>query len=296
MSKKLLKLFLFTLGVLFFTGGACPSNDTTASNKVAQSEIYQSYTVKESGQNYEVTAFFRVGGSTGTTLALIAPSKVTFNGQLMQEQKNTSSGTFYTINVPSNTPNGTFAFTDRAGKTYSNKIDLAKTALNSTALKTNGVTPVNIPLSRPSSDSANFTLELNNQTVFVSQFPSQTSDAYFDKAKNSIVLMPAAWKKMPNGNVSLNLEVSNSIPTQQGTGLGGNISFNYSTAPINFSLLKGKSIVNRNSTIANVNAANAMNTNTMAVVANSNTYVNSSNIMAKKVAHTKVSVNKHRVK
>ena len=289
----MLKMFLFTLGVLFFTGGACPSNDTTASNKVAQSEIYQSYTVKESDQNYEVTAFFRVGGSTGTTLALIAPSKVTFNGQTMQEQKNTSSGTFYTINVANNTPNGTFAFTDRTGKTYSNKIDLAKIALNSTALKTNGVTPVNIPLSRPTTDSTNLTLELNNQSFFLSN-PSQKSEAYFDKAKNSIVIMPAAWKKLPNGNVSLNLEVSNSMPTQQGTGLGGNISFTYNTAPLNVALLKGKAMTNKNATVANVNTANVTNTNSMAVITDSNTTVNSSNTMAKKVTRTKVSVHKLR--
>ena len=241
MSRKLLKLFLFTLGVLFFTGGACPSNDTTASNKVAQSEIYQSYAVREKGQSYEVSAYFRVGGSTGTTLALIAPSRVTFNGQPMQEQKSTSSGTYYSINVSNNTPIGTFAFTDRQGKTYSNKIDLTKIALNSTALKSNGATPVNIPLSSASPASANLTLELNNQTVFVSDVPSKASEAYFDKTRSSIVLMPTVWKKIPNGAYTLNLDVTNSIPTQQGTALGGNISFSYNSTRYTVGLLKGKS-------------------------------------------------------
>jgi hypothetical protein len=292
MGQKLIKLFLFTLGVLFFTGGACPSNDTTASNKVAQSEIYQSYSVKESGQYYEITAFFRVGGSTGTTLALIAPSKVTFNGQPMQEQKSTSSGTFYTINVPNNTPNGTFSFIDRDGKTFNNKIDLAKIALNSTALKANGVNPVIIPLPRTSVEPVNLTLRLNGDMVFVSNFQSDSSEAYLDKAKNAIVVMPATWKKFPNGNVSLNVEVANSIPTQQGTALGGNISFNYNTAPISVALVKGKGSVisNKNSTVANVNTANVTNTNSMATnsmaVKNTNAKVANSNV--KKSVNTKV--------
>ena len=108
--------------------------------------------------------------------------------------------------------------------------------------------------------------------------------------------MPAAWKKLPNGNVSLNLEVSNSIPTQQGTELGGNISFSYNTAPLNVALLKGKALTNKNTTVANVNTANVTNTNTMAVVTDSNTNVNSSNTMAKKVVHTKVSAHRSKAK
>jgi hypothetical protein len=260
MRKKLLKLVLFIVGVLFFTGGACPSNDTTQSNKIAQSEIYQSYAVSESGQDYRVTAFFRVGGPTGTTLALVTPSKVTFNGQTMQEQKNTSSGTFYTINIPKNTASGTFAFSDREGKTYTNKIDLAKISLNSSSPQVNGAAPVAIPLSGHLTDDPDFNLEINDQTFSVDAAPNNNSEAYLDKAKNSIVVVPAAWKKIPNGNVSLNLEVKYTIPTQQGTGLGGSIIFNYKTAPVSFALNKGKNRANTNNTLANVNKNGVKNT------------------------------------
>lgn len=288
MSKKLLKLVLFIIGVLFFTGGACPSNDTTASNKVAQSEIYQSYSIRETGQSYEIKTFLRIGGPTGTTLLLSSPSKVTFNGQPMQEQKNTSAGTYYTLNVPNNTPNGTFTFTDGDGKTYTNKIDLTRVALNSNALKVNGAAPVAIPLSRPVSGTTKFDLDLNNQLVFVSESANETAEAYFDRAKNSMVILPAAWKKVSNGNVSVSMEVTNSIPTQQGTALGGNISFTYTAAPLTLALLKGKSNANTNSASANVNV-NRTNTNAVAVAKTANTNIKSP---VKNSANTNISSNK----
>ncbi len=240
MREITLKFFLFTVGILFFTGGACPSNDTTASDKIAQTEIYQSYLIAQNGQNYDVTAYFRVGGKTGTTLALSAPSKIVFNGQAMQEHLNTSSGTFYTVSVPGNTPNGTFAFTDRKGKIYTNNIDLSKVGLKSNALRVNGTVPISIPLSRPASDSMSFNLEMNDQTVFVESTQDDTTEAYFDKTKNSIIILPAAWKKISKGNVAMILEVRNDIPTQQGTALGGNIEFTYNTTPLNIALIKGK--------------------------------------------------------
>ena len=240
MKKNTLKLILFLPLVLFITGGACPSNDTTASNKVAQSEIYQSYSITQNGQNYDVTAYFRVGGKTGTTLALSAPSKVAFNNQPMQEHLNTSSGTYYTVSVPNNTPTGTFAFTDRSNRTYTNKIELSKTALAAKNLRINGASSIALPLSRPALETANLNLEVNDQTIFVGSAPSEMNEAYYDRTKNSIVILPAAWKNVPNGNSAINLEVRNAIPTTQGTALGGEIVFTYQTAPLSVAVVKVK--------------------------------------------------------
>ncbi len=241
--KVVLKTALFFLGIIFFTGGACPSNDTTQSNKVAQTEIYQSYSVEQNGANYDVKAYFRIGGKTGTTLALSAPSKVTFNGQPMQEHLNTTSGTFYSAALPASTASGTFAFTDRNSKTYSNQIDLSRTSMTAANLKVNGAAPVAIPLSRVTADSGNFDLELNGQSVFLNSPGDATAEAYYDKPGNAIVILPAAWKKVTNGTVAIDLEVRDIIPIQQGTALGGEITFNYKTPGINASLAKVKSTV-----------------------------------------------------
>lgn len=238
--KVVLKTALFFVGIIFFTGGACPSNDTTQSNKVAQTEIYQSYSISQNGQNYEVTAYFRIGGKTGTTLALSPPSNVTFNGQPMKEHLNTASGTYYTATAANTTPEATFAFTDRNSKTYTNKIDLTRIGLAPAKIAVNGTSPVQLPISGTAPDSANLNLELNGQMVIVNSSQDDMTEAYFDKARNSIVILPAAWNKAVNGPVSIELEVRNSIATQQGTQLGGDMTFAYSSPPVSFTLAKSK--------------------------------------------------------
>lgn len=238
--KIFLKTCLFMLGVMFFTGGACPSTETTPSDRVAQSEIYQSYRVAQNGANYDVTAYFRIGGKTGTTLALSPPSKVTFNGTAMQAHLNTPSGTFYTATVPAGTTNGTFSFTDQNSKTYSNQIDLSRTALTLARLRVNGTSPVALPLARPPSESATFDLDLNGQNVFLSPSAGENSEAYFDRARNSIVVLPGAWKKVAGGNVEVDLEVRSSKQTQQGTALGGEMTFEYTASPVYVALAKAK--------------------------------------------------------
>ena len=243
--KVVFKTALFFIGIIFFTGGACPSNDTTPSNKVAQTEIYQSYSISQNGQNYEVTAYFRIGGKTGTTLALSPPSTVSFNGQPMKEHLNTTSGTYYTTTVANSTTEGTFAFTDRNSKTYSNKIDLTRIAMTAAKLAVNGTTPVALPLTGTPPDSANLNLELNNQIVIVSLGPGDMAEAYYDKPKNSIIVLPAAWNKAPNGTVAIDLEVRNSISTQQGTQLGGDMTFSYDTQPLSATLAKAKAPVKK---------------------------------------------------
>lgn len=238
--KVVLKTALFFLAIIFFTGGACPSNDTTQSNRVAQTEIYQNYSIRDEGSNYLVTAYFRIGGKTGTTLALSPPSNVTFNGQSMKENLNTTSGTFYTVSVPKNTTEGTFSFTDQTSKVYTNKIAMSRIALAPAKLAVNGTTPTALPLTGVPVDSADLNLKLNNLMVIVSSGPGDAAEAYFDKAKNAIIVLPAAWGRTANGNVAIDLEVRNSIPTQQGTQLGGEMTFLYGSPAVSASLAKVK--------------------------------------------------------
>lgn len=258
--KTVLKTVALFISLAFLMGGACPSNDTTASNKVEQSEIYQSYSIQQNGNSFDVTAYFRIGGKTGTTLALSAPSKVTFNGQPMQENLNTSSGTYYTANVPANTTQGVFAFTDRNSKTYSNRIDLTRVTLAPSKLATNGTTPVALPLSGTPSDASAFNLQLNDRMVIVSSGPGEFAEAYLDKTTKSIVILPKAWEQVAGGAVTVELEVRNFTPTQQGTALGGDMNFVYDSPPTIGTFAKAK--VAANKAIANKAAANKPVANT----------------------------------
>ena len=112
-------------------------------------------------------------------------------------------------------------------------------------LAVNGTTPVTLPLTGTPPDSANLNLELNNQMVIVSSGPGDMAEAYYDKPKNSIIVLPAAWNKAPNGTVAIDLEVRNSISTQQGTQLGGDMTFSYDTQPLSATLAKAKAPVKK---------------------------------------------------
>jgi hypothetical protein len=238
--KTSLKLCLLLTGIVLFSGGACPSNETTPSNKVAQTEIYQSYSIDDEGPNYEVTAFFRIGGKTGTTLALSAPSSVTLNGVAMKEHLNTTSGTYYSASIPRTTPSATFAFTDRNSKVYTNKIDLSRGTLGTAKLSVNGATAIAIPVSGTIPETANLSLDIDGRVVIVSSANGDMAEAYFDRAKNSIVILPAAWERTENGNVAINLDVRNAVPTQQGTALGGEMTFVYETPSVSATVAKAR--------------------------------------------------------
>jgi hypothetical protein len=128
---KRISVLLFITYLLLFI--SCASTDTANSDTVKQSEIYQSYTItyNEGDMELSATAFFRFGGATGTTLKLVNPSFVTFNGQKMDSGKNIFSGTFYEINlqVPLSQSN-TFVFTDIDNKTYTNTVSLYPFKIN----------------------------------------------------------------------------------------------------------------------------------------------------------------------
>jgi hypothetical protein len=243
MNTNYLKIIFFSIAICFLVGGACPSNETTQSNKIAQSEIYQSYAVREAGEMLEVTAFFRIGGDTGTTLALIPPSKISFNGQPLKENLNTSSGTFYSIEIPKQTPTGTFQFTDRQGKNYSNKIELSKVSMLSKNITSNGITPISIPLSNSVSEDASINVALASDYESTTLFIGPTFEAEFGDDRKMLSIKPETWTKFKSGNVSMNLNVKESIPVQQGTSLGGNLTYTYETPKINIALSKSKAKV-----------------------------------------------------
>ena len=273
MNTNYLKLFFFAIAILFLVGGACPSNETTQSNKIAQTEIFQSYFVKENAGKYEVTAFFRIGGDTGTTLALVSPSKILFNGQPLVEHLNTSSGTFYTIEVANTTQNGTFQFTDRQGKTYTNKIDFFKISPLAKNLTATGSTQISVPLSRAIADSTNLTLKLSNASNTETSFVGSVFDSELAPNKVSVIVKPEAFTKFSRGNISLAFDVTDSISTQQGTNLGGNMSFSYQTTPVNIAFSKTGKIAAQNTKVANSFDKNTNNGATKKTLktANSNT-------------------------
>jgi hypothetical protein len=252
--KRVLKTAAFLIGAMFFVGGACPSNDTTLSSKVDQSEIYQIYRVAESGENYEATVYFRLGGKTGTTLSLASPSSITLNGQPLQEHLNTLSGTFYTATIPKTATSIVFVFNDVNSKAYTNTLDLSRVGLATKNVRVNGTLPFSIALEGTPPRSTNFALDVNGRTVFVDPGQMELSEAYFVPERNSIIVLPMSWKKAESGNVTVRLNVTTLNAVQQGALLGGEITYSYSTPPVNFVVSKANSITGRATDNTNLSA------------------------------------------
>lgn len=121
-----IKFLICSIAVVLIS---CKSNETADSDKVVQTEIYQSYSVSydAASKKQELGASFRFGGSNGTTLRLVKESNVTWNGQLMQEDNSIFSGTYYQYQkVGELIAENTFVYTDNDGKSYKNVIPLLK--------------------------------------------------------------------------------------------------------------------------------------------------------------------------
>lgn len=157
--KKISSILAFA--ILVFIAFGCRSCETIDSSKLDPSEIYQEYSVTVS-DNTAVSAEFRVSGSTGTTIALVAPSKVEHNGKAMNEHLRTVfSGTYYSAENGGFVGSHTFVFTDSSGKTYRNSITFEpiKIAVDSIDLS-KGNKAIVVPLSRGLADGESLTVQL----------------------------------------------------------------------------------------------------------------------------------------
>lgn len=108
---------------------SCASNETSDSNKVAQTEIYQSYFVDydASKNELEATASFRFGGQNGTTLRLVDKSKVSYNEKPLSAKTSAWTGTSYQYQVNGDAVvEHTFIYVNNDKQTFKNSVPLLK--------------------------------------------------------------------------------------------------------------------------------------------------------------------------
>lgn len=223
MKTKINNLFFIIAPILFLC--ACVSNETANSDTVKQTEIYQSYYVTYDAGDMELsaTSSFRFGGSSGTTLNLVKPSKVTFNGEEMAMGKNIFSGTFYETNQQTQTSKtNTFVFTDTENKTYT----------NSATIESLEISEYPATINKRESFKVSWTGNpvQNGERVYVSiegKDLTSCSSSTDMVGATSIELKPELLKDLKPGeaNISLKREISNSLTNA--THLGGNITITY---------------------------------------------------------------------
>lgn len=222
----------------------CRSCDTIESNKLAQSEIFQDYAVQSTKEGTSVSATFRVGGSTGTTIALATPSRVEYNGKAMSENlRSILSGTYYSASSDSSTIEHTFTYTNGEGTVLKNSVSFQPFEITGPPKSIDPRSEIVIPLTRGPGDGETLdtaiTTKIENQGMTNSNSNNANSASQtgflnlsgnYDKARKAIVIPANTLKNFTPGPAEIVVKISGYKGLDQKTRIGGAIKWSY-TAP-----------------------------------------------------------------
>lgn len=228
---------MYSISVLFLTLVGC-STDTVGSSDVNPASIHQDYSLHytESSNTSQLSAQFRVGGSSGTTVELEPPAVIYVNGQTLK--KNTFLGTSYSVSVGGAMASANFEYIDDNGLRYMNSVPLKAltTSVNAAPimLGTNYYVPVSTFPLEPG-DTLHATLEQDfvqngiHKYVYI--------DGQFEAAYSRFVFSAYDLNRLQNGIVKLQLRRSHhSTLAQMAPRGGGEISSHYSMRPISLTV------------------------------------------------------------
>jgi hypothetical protein len=251
--------YLFSLLLLLTFG--CRSCDTVESTKIAQSEIFQDYAVEAGPGSTVVSATFRVGGGTGTTVDLDAPSRVDHNGAEMAENSRTMlAGTYYSFSAGEFIGRHEFAYTNGEGRVFRNVIELERIdpLLVPSTLGGNG--KVVILLSRPVREDESFETMIVSETTPPGMADNANADRLgntgatdthysinlyqnYGSTRNMIEIEPGALKNFVPGKARLSIRVVRNGDLQEKNKTGGSMRYTYTSGAYNVTVIP----VSRNS-------------------------------------------------
>lgn len=249
--KKHFYLFLVLLLLTF----GCRSCDTLESDKVAQSEIHQSYSIHATTDEVKVIATFRVGGPTGTTVDLDSPSKIEYNGATLTENlRSILSGTIYTAESSEFQGNHVFTYTNGEGKVFRNQIAFEpldpisgpltispsdKTAiLLSRVVGENESVQASITSLEPTPQNSNSTSNtVGNKDP---EGPSYSLDipTNLNNTRTALIIGRGGLKGFAPGKAQLKITVRNNRDLAEKTPTGGNIGYEYISPGLNVTVAK----------------------------------------------------------
>lgn len=255
------------------------SVETIGSNTVMSSQVYQVYNVEGNKSQTNITATFRVGGATGTTLALTEPGKILYNGAALEKSDPSNligtnyrmKGTDYRTSSKTYQPKHEFNFTDNDGKTSTNSVNLLPIEVSANGgLALQSAQPTTIPLSRTVGTDETATIGIDS--IIDDEVSADGGTVYLNTARNAIIVTPNYWQsKQLKAKAEITVKVKKSVALPQGTNLGGSISATYAASPVYVSVSTAKTTTNTNDNVktATVKTAN-INANTTAKVVNAN--------------------------
>jgi len=245
--------FLFLLLLLMTFG--CRSCDTVESTKIAQSEIHQDYTVDAWTGGVNVTATFRVSGSTGTTIDLDAPSRIEYNGRELGENlRSFISGTHYSLASSVFVGTHRFTYTNGEGKVFQNELSFEPIEFVSAPAVINSKEKTVILLSRPIYESESLetsitSLEKQPETNSNSNAagnkdntdgPSYSTDLHqnYNSDRTAIVIEAGSLKNFVPGKAEIMVKVRANKDLQQKNKAGGWMSYTYTSKELSLSIRK----------------------------------------------------------
>lgn len=237
--SNLAAIFILALVIL-----GCRSCETVESDKVAQSEIYQEYTVHGTKDKTDISAAYRVGGSTGTTVDLDAPSRVGYNGKEMSENSRAAfTGTYYSATAAAFTGDHNFTYTNGDGTIFKNSfkgqafelIDPPKTADIRTEIVIkvsrgpgDGEAIDTSIVSKAENQGMNNSNQVNAEAAALSYYLNVQGN--YDAARKAIVLPAGTLKNFAPGPAEITVKINGFKAIEQKTHGGGAITWSY-TAP-----------------------------------------------------------------
>lgn len=224
------------------------SIDTVGSTEVSSESIYQSYWAEfdEASSSTNLTATFRVGGSTGTTVELQSPSQVTVNGRSMAREN--FLGTRYILNQVGLVPDARFSFVNQRGDRMENSIRIHPIAARLARTTVLVYEPLEIDIDTavvPSNVEIKGVISMDRNDSD-SKYQSVTSA--WDSRRQKLVFSGADLSRsLGDGPATLTISSSTWSRLAQSSREGGYISSTYKVRPIRLNMI-GQAVVRPNLT------------------------------------------------
>ncbi|MGC4103236.1 hypothetical protein [Ferruginibacter sp.] len=214
---------------------ACSSNEIGNSKDVAQDKIYQhySFSYNEGDANAELYCQFRFAGKNGTTLVLNSPAGVQFDGSNLPVDSSKYGGAYYRKYVEANKIYGSHSivFNTIENKKLENSFSFEHFTLT-------GV-PAAAAKSKPLVINFETAALKDNDYIELSTNNSDSSFTVTHTAsdKGNFITVPAKELQRQKGKVlELSATLYRTIPLQQNTSEGGDISVRHTLKTVNLPL------------------------------------------------------------
>jgi len=221
MSRLIILISLFTISSLT----ACRDNERSNSKDVNPDAIFFDYKIRGEEKDSNVTVYirYRMGGPTGTTIALNEPAKVQLDGEIITVDSAKLAGAFYDIQKPSKSfpGNHVILFTDFNNKEYKEEFEYKPFKLKTKipAVIDRG----DILFDFEGLEGGDYIRVTAVDTSFMSRDIHE-----IDTPKNGQLLIPAdKLKNLVSGPITLLLSKETERSVKNGTKGGGRIAISY---------------------------------------------------------------------